>query len=70
MGRNQVLKFALNNKNGGAVSPVEKYRRWFDYEKDSHAKVLQSFYPIPEDARSSEGMQRVVDLIPMLLPRG
>jgi uncharacterized damage-inducible protein DinB len=59
----KFLKFALNNKNGGAVSPVEKYRRWFDYEKDSHGKVLQSFYSIPEDARSSEGMQRAVDLM-------
>ena len=23
---------------------VENYRRWFDYEKDSHAKVSHSWY--------------------------
>jgi len=45
------------------VSPVEKYRRWFDYEKDSHAKVLQSFDSVPEEARLSEGMQKAVDLM-------
>ena len=45
------------------MSPVEKYRRWFDYEKDSHAKVLQSFDSVPEEARLSEGMQKAVDLM-------
>jgi len=45
------------------VSPVEKYRRWFDYEKDSHAKVLQSFDSVPEEVRLSEGMQKAVDLM-------
>jgi uncharacterized damage-inducible protein DinB len=49
------------------MSLVERYRRWFDYEKDSHAKVLESFDSIPEAVRTSEGMQKAVDLMAHLV---
>ena len=28
-------------------SRVEQYRRWFEYEKDSHRKVMASFESVP-----------------------
>ena len=41
----------------------EKYRRWFEYEKDSHAKVLASFALTPNQLQSSEAFQKAVDLM-------
>ena len=32
---------------------VDRYRRWFDYEKDSHARVLVSLETVPEAARAT-----------------
>src|SRR5229473_3302774 len=37
---------------------VEQYRRWFEYEKDSHRKVLASFETVPEGRRSLEPFQK------------
>lgn len=44
-------------------SLADNYRRWFDYERDSHAKVLSSLDTVPGDARSSESFQKAVDLL-------
>jgi uncharacterized damage-inducible protein DinB len=44
-------------------SLTDNYRRWFDYEKDSHAKVLSSLATVPAEARSSESFQKAVDLL-------
>jgi uncharacterized damage-inducible protein DinB len=41
----------------------ERYRRWFEYEKDSHAKVLASLEAAPDDVRSAAGFQKAVDLM-------
>jgi len=41
----------------------ERYRRWFAYEKDSHAKVLTSLNAVPSDLRSSEAFQKAVSLM-------
>ena len=30
-----------------APNRVDQYRRWFEYEKDSHRKVLASFETVP-----------------------
>ena len=40
---------------------IERYRRWFEYEKDAHAKVLASIESVPEGGRG-EDFQRAVDL--------
>lgn len=32
---------------------IERYRRWFEYEKDAHAKVFASFDTVPSDRRDS-----------------
>ena len=42
---------------------VAEYRRWFDYEQDSNAKVLASLRSVPEDLRSSASFQKAVDLM-------
>lgn len=34
-------------------SMIERYRRWFEYEKESHAKVLDSLDAVPEEQRGS-----------------
>ncbi len=42
---------------------VEQYRRWFEYEKDSHRKVLASFETVPEEGRRSEPFQKAMNLM-------
>jgi uncharacterized damage-inducible protein DinB len=43
------------------VTPVEQYRRWFEYEMDSHRKVLASFETVPEEGRGSEPFQKAMN---------
>ena len=45
------------------MDSVKDYRRWFDYEKDSHAKVIDSLQSINEDLQSSSSFQKAVDLM-------
>lgn len=42
---------------------VGRYRRWFDYEKDSHAKTVASLNAVPEALRESEGFRKAVYLM-------
>lgn len=42
---------------------VAEYRRWFEYEQDSNAKVLASLRSVPDDLRSSASFQKAVDLM-------
>ena len=42
---------------------VQAYRRWFDYEKDSHEKVLASLTTTSEHLHSAEGFQKSIDLM-------
>lgn len=44
-------------------SLVDRFCRWFEYEKDSNAKVLASLDAVSAELRSSEGFQKAVDLI-------
>jgi len=49
---------------------IERYRRWFDYEIDAHAKVLASFDATLEDARAMPTFQKALDLFAhMMLAR-
>jgi uncharacterized damage-inducible protein DinB len=48
-------------------TPAEEYRRWFEYEKDSHRKVLASLNAVPAKLRSSPGFQKAVDLMAHLI---
>jgi uncharacterized damage-inducible protein DinB len=49
------------------LDSVENYRRWFDYEKDSHAKVIDSLESVSEDNRSSSSFQKAVELMAHLI---
>jgi uncharacterized damage-inducible protein DinB len=42
--------------------PAERYRRWFDYEKDSHAKVLEALKAAPERAKKTKQFRKAVEL--------
>lgn len=41
----------------------EQYRRWFDYEKDSHGKVLTSLETVPEEGQRSEAFQKALNIM-------
>ncbi len=50
---------------------TERYRRWFDYEMDAHAKVLASFDAVAQDMRAAPAFQKAIDLFAhMMLARG
>jgi len=42
---------------------IERYRRWFEYEKDSHAKTLESLSAVAPDLRSSEEFGKALYLL-------
>jgi uncharacterized damage-inducible protein DinB len=46
-----------------STSLHDRYRRWFEYENDAHAKVLASFDTVPPDRRPSPEYRRAVSLI-------
>lgn len=45
----------------GPMTVSDRFRKWFDYEKDAHAKTRLSLDTVPEDRRDTE-FQRAVDL--------
>jgi uncharacterized damage-inducible protein DinB len=42
---------------------VENYRRWFSYERNAHALVLESLQGVESAQRSSLSFQRAIDLL-------
>jgi hypothetical protein len=45
------------------TSAVEQYRRWYEYEKDSHRKVLDSLRAVPEGKRGSPEFAKAASLM-------
>jgi uncharacterized damage-inducible protein DinB len=43
-----------------ANSLIDRFRRWFVYEQDAHAKVLASLETVPEDRRSDPEFRRAL----------
>jgi uncharacterized damage-inducible protein DinB len=41
---------------------AERYRRWFEYEKDSHAKVLAALGSASASARETDAFRKAVEL--------
>jgi uncharacterized damage-inducible protein DinB len=41
---------------------VERFRRWFDYEKGVHSKTLLSFQTVPDTETASPSFQKAVTL--------
>lgn len=46
---------------------IERFRRWFEYEKDSHAKTLASLNAAAPSLRESEGFRKAVYLMGHLI---
>jgi uncharacterized damage-inducible protein DinB len=42
---------------------ADRFRRWFEYETDAHAKVLTSFDTVPAERRKSPEFRRAVSLL-------
>ena len=42
---------------------AEQYRRWFEYEKDAHAKVVRSLESVPADRRGTVDYKRAISLL-------
>lgn len=45
------------------MSLSDRFRHWFDYETDVHAKVVTSLGTVPDDMRGDGGYQEAVDLL-------
>jgi uncharacterized damage-inducible protein DinB len=44
-------------------SIADRFRRWFEYEKDAHAKVLASLETVPAEKRSSAEYKRAISIL-------
>jgi uncharacterized damage-inducible protein DinB len=42
---------------------IDRYRRWFEYEQNAHAKVFSSFETVPPDGRNTPEFRRAVNLM-------
>src|SRR2546423_11243973 len=42
---------------------IDRYRRWFEYEKDSHAKTLESLNKVAVELRQSEEFRKAANLM-------
>lgn len=49
--------------DGGALHFPEQFRRWFDYEKDAHARVVTSLHTVPDTNLSHPDYQKALDLL-------
>lgn len=45
------------------MSVIDRFRLWFDYEKDVHAMVVASLESVPEARRGDAEYQKAVDLL-------
>jgi len=50
-------------RSAGAGSRADEYRRWFDYERDSHAKVLAALNAVPPERRGAPEFQKAMTLV-------
>ena len=41
---------------------ADQYQRWFEYEKDSHAKILECLLALPHATRTSTAYQKAIEL--------
>jgi uncharacterized damage-inducible protein DinB len=45
-----------------ARAMLDRYQRWFNYEKDAHQKVIRSLESVPVEKRATAEYQKAVDL--------
>lgn len=41
----------------------DRFRRWFEYERDAYARAFESLATVPEDRRSGPEYRKAVDLL-------
>jgi uncharacterized damage-inducible protein DinB len=58
-----VDEISGHNTDNKQMSLVDRFRRWFDYEKDSHAKTLAAMNAVPDQQRQSKEFQKAVYLM-------
>jgi uncharacterized damage-inducible protein DinB len=46
-----------------ATELIDRFRRWFDYEQDAHAKVLTSLETVPPERRDAPEYRKAVSLL-------
>jgi uncharacterized damage-inducible protein DinB len=46
---------------------ADRYRRWFDYERDSHTRTMASLDAVAAELRSSPLFQKAIDLMAHLV---
>src|SRR5262249_37768742 len=49
------------------MNMADRYRRWFEYEKDANQKVLDSYGSVPEARRNTAAYQKGLDLFGHIL---
>src|SRR5690349_17884670 len=70
VGRSRFISPLKGQRKIMSTTNTERYRRWFDYEMDAHAKVLASFDAAAQDARATPTFQKAIDLFAhMMLAR-
>jgi uncharacterized damage-inducible protein DinB len=42
---------------------IQRFRRWFEYEKNAHAKVLNSLETVPAERRESAEYRRALEIL-------
>src|SRR5262249_39009045 len=58
-----ALTGGLGRRVGMSSELAERYRRWFEYEKDAHARVVSSLESVPAERRAAPEFQRAVGLL-------
>jgi len=48
---------------GKSATRAGDYRRWFDYERDSHAKVLAALHTVAPERRTAPEFQKAMTLV-------
>ena len=46
-----------------STSMIDSFRRWYDYEKDAHTKVLASLGSVPENRRQDPQFQKAASIM-------
>src|SRR5438270_9343480 len=50
--------------DSGTISTLaDRYRRWFEYEKDAHIKVLASLDSVPSENRTSSAFGKAISIM-------
>src|SRR5689334_869439 len=51
------------DRESAMLSLSSQFRRWFEYERDSHAKAFSSLAAVPEGLRSSNAFEQAATLL-------